>query len=213
MFVRREADCLTCKINMNRTFIGLLLTIVWLALTAPAFSQIASTFTAVKTAEGMIVKHSNPAHPFSLLITGKQITNRKTSDGKLKVVADGRIYTLSLVKTSDIVDLTKKLSAEEILTTNREFNTWLQASKLTGAIRTTVQGIDRVEIAGSPKGGSEIRPSVYWSTLNEGTSEEKFFQTLLLGDSILTIEIAFGKGDKVEALRSSARKIVGSLKT
>jgi hypothetical protein len=199
---------------MNRKLIALLTIILSLTLAASAFSQNPPALSAVKSPGGLIVKGNNPAQPFTLMIAGKRLVSRQTASGQLKITADGKPYTIYLVKTSNTVDLSKKPNTEEILSINKEANIWLQASKLTGAIRTTAQGVDSIQTADSStaSGASALLTSVYWSTLNETTGEKKFFQTAVLGDSILTVEIALGKTERIENVHSSAKRIMSSLK-
>ena len=172
-------------------------------------------FSTVKTDKGMMVLNSLRAQPFSFLVPGKNPAGTQNKDGSLTITTDAGIVVVYFIKTTDILDKKKSYTDVETLAAHRDLDIATQESawkaKLIGLEKG--EGFITVSNLTNRLFPTKLIPSVNWlySAPKPGNTNRSFYQTVVLGDTVLMLGAVVPGAVNLSEVRSFFDQILGSI--
>ncbi len=199
--------------DMKLNLIFLVAALFCLTAAAEAQTKKEPDYTIVKTAVGITIKYTRAAQPFSLKIAGKGATAVRDKDGAVSIQSDGdELVTVQFFETKDFIDLSKKLSSEEILRVHRDWRAWMLAAEMKGGVSFVKENEESLTITDSRAGAANqtpVVPALSWFFVREG--ERIFYRTALLENVVVMIGAAVKGGGETDRARAITKKALESL--
>lgn len=184
-------------------------------LSADNFAQTnpAGSYSAITTEKGMAIFYRNQPQDFSLLVEGKNPTGRENNNGSLTIETDRNGVEIEFIKTSLFLGKKKLSIDEEILKAHRAWHIatrerdWKTKLNLVSDILTLVTVYSLMDnILPNRK-----IPTVYYGYGVGDIPNRAFYQTVLLGDVILSVGTTFPESVSVDEVRASINRIFESI--
>lgn len=197
---------------MNRFFV-LACGMFCIAASVSAQVNNAPDFSVASGNAALTVNFTASSQPFRLSIRGANLTFARNDKAGMTVkTADGSLV-VRFAKTDEFVDLSKKLTDDEVLRAHRDWSNWMRAAEGTGRIKVAEETPETFTIA-------DLRPvaekqktlhSIAWTAGPEGQMERVFYRTTLVGNIVVMVGAAFDRNDKISDARASTSQVIGSV--
>lgn len=170
-------------------------------------------YWAIKTEKGMAIFYRNQPQAFSLLIEGKDPTVKENNPKNLTIRTDNIRVEIEFIKTAEFLGQLKLYDDGEVLKAQRywhiasrerdwkvKLNLFSNAESLIG-VNSLVDGF-------LP---NRILTTVCYGYSVEGVPKRAFFQTVLIGDVVLSVGTLFPESVKIAEAEASIKKILESI--
>jgi len=192
---------------------------IMLLFAVAAMAQVAGDFQTVATEDGMIVVDNNKAQRFSFLVAGKNPQRGAFEGESFLVSTDNAALSESLLiffaKNSSFLDKTKTYTEAEILTAHRD-KSIAGLEKAYGSMPVVdekTMGFVKVLNPANKTFPTKLISTFTWSYLSPvpGNTDRAIFQTVAIGDGVLTLGTVFKNSIKPETVRAFFTQTLESL--
>ncbi len=170
-------------------------------------------YWAIKTEKGMAIFYRNQPQAFSLLVEGKNPTGSENNPQNLSIETDSNAVEIEFIKTSLFLGKKKLSETDEILkahrawhiaTREKKWNVKLNLISDSFTLVTVYSLMDRIL-------PNRTIPTVYYGYSVEGVPKRAFFQTVLIGNIVLSVGTTFPASVNVDDVEASIKKIIESI--
>lgn len=170
-------------------------------------------YRAIKTEKGMAIFYRNQSQDFSFLVDGKNPTGRENNNGSLTIETDNHGVEIEFIKTSLFLGKKKLVESDEILKAHRAWHIETRETKWKVKLNLISDSFTLVNVYSLMDSVLPNRtiPTVYYGYSVEGVPKRAFFQTVLMGDVVLSIGTTFPETVNVDEVRASIKRIIESI--
>ncbi len=161
----------------------------------------------------MAIFYRNQPQAFSLLIDGKNPTGTQNNAQNLSIQTDNISVEIEFIKTSLFLGKSKVIEADEILKAQRAWHIATREKKWNVKLNLISDSFTLVTVYSLMDNILPNRtiPTVYYGYSVEGVPNRAFFQTVLMGDVVLSVGTTFPESVKVDDVQASIKRIIESI--
>lgn len=170
-------------------------------------------YRAIKTEKGMAIFYRNQSQDFSFLVDGKNPTGRENNNGSLTIETDNHGVEIEFIKTSLFLGKRKLVESDEILKAHRAWHIETREKNWKVKLNLISDSFTLVTVYSLMDNILPNRtiPTVYYGYSVEGVPNRAFYQTVLMGNVVLSIGTTFPGSVNVEDVRASIKRIIESI--
>lgn len=170
-------------------------------------------YSAIKTDKGMAIFYRNQSQDFSILVDGRNPIGRENNGGSLTIETDNHGVEIEFIKTSLFLGKKKLTEADEILKAQRAWHIETRENNWRVKLNLISDSFTLVTVHSLMDNILPNRtiPTVYYGYSVEGVPNRAFYQTVLMGDVVLSIGTTFPESVNVDEVKASIKKIIESI--
>ena len=196
-----------------KKYLFAIITTLFLSSLIFAQNNAVGTYSAIPTEKGMAIFYRNQPQDFSLLVEGKNPTGSENNPQNLSIQTDSISVEIEFIKTSLFLGKKKLTEADEILKAQRAWHIATRETKWNVKLNLISDNFTLVTVYNLTDSILPNRtiPTVYYGYSVGGVPNQAFFQTVLMGDIVLSVGTTFPESVNVDEVRASIKKIIESI--